>query len=144
MKILRWILAAPAGIAAWYGTLFVGVFAYERIETLLCPIGQMYSGTCTNPSVRHVLDGVVGFFVAISAIAVVGATAAVAPSHRGPVAWIAFGVGAIFAVYFMIGTTMYISGPAAIAAGALTAMTISRSVCRPPNQKNLEVTTPAP
>src|SRR2546430_406884 len=99
MKVLRWALTAPAAVAAWYATFFVGIFAHEFIEKAICPAGQMISGICMSESVQRRLDGVIVIFVAVSAIAVVGAAVATAPSHKAAVAWVVFGAGGLVAAY---------------------------------------------
>ena len=127
MKIFRWLLAAPAGIAGWYAVFIAGMFSYQVIERRACPQGQLISGLCGDPTVLRILNGVEVFFIPLSAVAVVTATAVVAPSRRDVVAWAAFAAGSLIAVYFAMETDMYLAGAAAIGAGLVAALLIARS-----------------
>jgi hypothetical protein len=124
--MVRWLLVVPAAIAAWYLVFVVGIFTHGFLEEALCPAGEMESGMCMNRRVRLILAILVHLFVALSAAAVVSTAAAVAPSHRTRMAWIAFVGGSLVAVAFGIAAWAYTEALAAVASGLLTAVTISR------------------
>lgn len=125
LKILRWVLAAPGAIAAWYATFFFGIVAHEAAEKALCPAGKLVSGICTSDKVQQLLEVLIVIFIALSAIAVVGTAVAIAPSHKAAVAWVTFGAGAIVAVFFAFATHMYFGGTSAIATGLATTLAIT-------------------
>lgn len=117
---LRWALVLPAGVGAWYGVLIAGILVHGVVGE---PIESEPS-----PARLHVPDAVLfPGFAALSAVAVVCAAAAVAPSHRRSVAWAAWGAGACFAGFFALEALTERdhlgagSAALAIAAGALAA-----------------------
>lgn len=123
MKILRWFLVAPLAIAAWYATAITGISVYWEIRRRACPPEmKTISGACYDPEVMRLLAGVEMLFIALCAIVVVCVAAAVAPSHRAVVAWIAFIAGALVAGYFAISTMAYAAGIAAVGCGLITVM----------------------
>ena len=130
MKVLRWALTAPAAVAAWYAIFFIGILAHPAIERAICPAGEMISGACINENVQRILDGVIAVFVALSAVAVVSAAVATAPSHKAVVAWVVFCAGGLLAVFFSVATHLYVAGIAALASGLATAAVIRNNLRR--------------
>lgn len=124
-RVIRWALVVPAGVGAWYSVLIVGMLAYGAV-------GEPLESE-PSPARVHVPDEVLlPAFAALSAVAVVCASAAVAPSHRRGVAWTAWLAGTFLAGYFAVdgfhGRDLMLVGSAAlaIAAGALAAAAWSR------------------
>ena len=128
MKIIRWVLVAPLAAGAWYTAAMAGFVAYWEIRRSACPPEmKMITGVCRDPEVMRLMDGVEMLFIALTAIAVVCVAAAVAPSHRTEVAWVAFVASALAAGYFALSTLAYAVGIAVAGCGLLTVMLISRA-----------------
>jgi len=132
MRTLRWALTMPAAVASWYAAFAVGLMTHQWIESLVCPPDRMISGTCMSLSVNEWMARVVVFFVAVSAVAVVGVAAAVAPEEKKLVAWCAFGTGALVTVICAVAADAYAEGVAALVAGLATAMFVNRGRERSP------------
>ena len=117
-------------IAAWYATYFAGFVVFTSVERYACPEPVLFAGRCPDYDVWQILEGIMVFFIALSAVAVVTATAAVAPSRRAAVAWAAFAVGAMVAVHLALETEMYRAGALAIGVGLVTAVWVARRAAR--------------
>jgi MFS family permease len=100
VTILRWALLVPATYASWLAIVFLTMLAVGSAEKSLCPPEQFISGFCDDPAVRKLADRLLLTGAALSAAMVVAVSAAVAPSHRAIVAWIAYGTGAAVALKF--------------------------------------------
>lgn len=116
--VLRWILVAPAGFAAWWGVLVLGFFTYATI-------GEPMDSDAP-PKRFFVPDSVIfPVFAALSAVAVVSAASLVAPSRRRRVAWASWAVGATWAITLVTmdgGPDDIDSLVAALVAGGLAAV----------------------
>ena len=126
MRTLRWALVLPAAVGSWYATFAVGLMTHQWLEAVLCPPDQMSSGTCMSAIVNAWMARVVVFFVGVSAVAVVGVAAAVAPEEKKLIAWCAFGTGALVAIFCAVAADAYAEGAAAVLAGLATALFVSR------------------
>lgn len=99
MRLVRWILVAPAAIAGWVFALFVGLLVLGFVDSL-CPPEEVVSGLCGASWYPFASRAVVCFGAGLSALLVVGLAAWVAPSHREAVSWVCFGLGAAVAILF--------------------------------------------
>ncbi len=127
MCALRWALAAPGAIAAWFVTFLVGVVTYGITESALCPAGEMESGMCLNSRVHANLKILIFLFVALSAIAVVATAVVIVPTHKRIVAWVVFVTGSLAAVIFAVETGRALGeGICAVVAGFVATFAIDR------------------
>ena len=129
---LRWVLAPIGGLVAWHATLFLGLVAVGVLDSM-CPPDEMVSGMCQADWYEPAFDALVAVFSGISAVLVVLVPALIAPTHRLRMAWIAYGVGAAFAIFFALGTSLYPPAAAALLGGA-TAVAIAHRLW-PRNQE---------
>ena len=120
--ILRWILLVPVTYASWLAIVFLTMVAVSSTEKALCPADQFISGVCGDASVRVIADRLLLFGAALSAVTVVAVSAAIAPSHRVIVAWIAYGIGAAIALRFAAFVPESI---AALVGGLLAVLTLT-------------------
>jgi hypothetical protein len=120
---LRWLLVLPASLLAWAAVVLVGTFTHGYAETALCPPDDLVSGFCDNAKVRAKINLLLLAFVALSAIAVVAAAVATAPSRKVAVAWMSVAVGAFIAFLVAGFSTEWLSAVIAgtVAAAATTA-----------------------
>jgi len=130
MKCLRWFAVVPSAILAWYAAFILGLVALSGVDAL-CPPESMISGLCGAwwypPTERAIILVAVG----LSAFLVVVSASAVAPSHRVPVARLAYGVGVVVAVYFVVQTSAVGEFLAAILAGFLGVFCVARYSASP-------------
>jgi hypothetical protein len=122
---LRWIAVAPAGVAGWYIAFLVGLGILDG-ATRLCPAESMVSGACVAPWFPFISKVIFCVSTALAAILVVLLPALVAPGHRFAVACVAFGVGVLFASYFVLYTDAVAEFVSAVAAGLLTVLGVLR------------------
>lgn len=137
MRAVRWALAGPGAIAAWYATFLVGIITHGTVENALCPAGEMESGMCLNSRVRTYLEILIYMFVALSAIAVVSAAVDIAPSHKRIVAWVVFAAGSLAAALLATTADAYGQGISAVAAAFVATLVIDKylrhlAATRPP------------
>lgn len=126
MRILRWCLVLPATLAAWYAVFIAGMLFHSQLEPLLCPPAEMVSGACGNLGVIRTLRAVIVLFAALSAVAVVLAATVTAPARKLLVAWGTFAIGSEIAILMAIEVQSPLEGAAAVAAGLLTALWLTR------------------
>jgi len=126
MRILRWILVWPAAIAAWIAVFFLGVYTHGWIERTFCPPLEFVSGMCANPRMMQALKATEVLFIALSAVAVELAAAITAPEKKLTVTWLTFAAGTVFAVDMAVGVRSPGEGAAAVGAGLLTALLLTR------------------
>jgi hypothetical protein len=115
-----------AAFAAWFAAMLIGIIALRLAESL-CPENQMVSGICTAPWWRPLEAGVFCFTSGLSAVLVVMAAFFVAPAARVFVAWLAFGVGSIVALWMAAEGAAWAECASAIAAGLPTSLLLARS-----------------
>lgn len=126
MKLARWILLPVASIASWYVALFIGLFVLGIAESF-CPEDQVVSGTCSAPWWKTLEASIFCFSTGLSAFLVVLTAFFVAPSARAAVAWLAFGIGGVTALFFAMGTSAWGMFASAIVTGFFTAHVPARS-----------------
>jgi hypothetical protein len=118
ITLLRWIAVVPAGLLGWYIGFLTGV-ALLSAAINLCPAESMVSGACIAPWFRYAEALIFCVSVALAAFLVVALPALVAPRWRLGVAWAAFGVGLIVAVYLVVYTATLLEFVSAVIAGLL-------------------------
>ena len=101
MHVLRWILLPIVCIAAWIAALFAGIVAHSVAE-YFCPADQMISGMCVAPWFETLHAWLVRFFSAFAAALIVASSYFTAPSSRALVAWVVFGLGAVYALWIAV------------------------------------------
>lgn len=117
--LLRWIAVVPAGLLGWYIGFLVGV-ALLSAAINLCPAESMVSGACIAPWFRYAEVLIFCVSVALAAFLVVALPALVAPRWRPAVAWVAFVVGLIVAIYLVVYTGTFLEFVSAVVAGLLS------------------------
>jgi hypothetical protein len=126
MRIVRWALVLPAALAAWYAVFLAGLIVHGWVERTFCRPEEMVSGVCGSLRMLRILHGVVVLFVALSAVAVELAAVLTAPEQKLKIAWITFAVGSALAIFMAIEAESPMEGVAAVAAGLLTALAVTR------------------
>ncbi len=99
MTLLRWILAAPLTVVAWYAVLLSGVLALGTID-VFCSEDQRVSGGCEAWWYDALFYMTIAVFAALSAVAVVLVFAFVVPLAKRECALFAFILGAGVAGFF--------------------------------------------
>ena len=125
IRLLRWMAVVPAGILGWYLALLVGLALLSGAKRL-CPAESMVSGACMAPWFRPVEAAVFALSAALAATLVVLLPVVAAPGRRSAVAWVAFAVGLLVAVYFLVHTAAWREFGSAVAAGLLTVVGVVR------------------
>ena len=116
--LVRWVLAPIGGLVAWHATLFLGLVAVGVLDSM-CPPDKIVSGMCQADWYEPAFDALVAVFAGISAVVVVLVPALIAPTHRLRMAWVAYGVGAAFAICSALGgSSLYPPAAAALLCGA--------------------------
>lgn len=126
MRTLRWLAIVPGAYIAWYLVFVSGLFIHGIVEAALCPPDEMISGMCANGRVRAALDLLIHLFVGVSAVAVVSAAVAIAPSRKKIVAWLAFSTGSAAALILAMSVDASSNGVVAIVAGLAAACLFER------------------
>ena len=121
--LLRWIAVVPAGLLGWYIGFLAGV-ALLSAAINLCPAESMVSGACIAPWFRYAEVLIFCVSVALAAFLVVALPALMAPRSRLAVAWAAFLVGLIVAVYLVVYTGTLLEFVSAVVAGLLSVMSV--------------------
>lgn len=129
MNTVRWLSIAPCAVLAWYATLFAGLAMLFGIQAL-CPYNDSTSGSCGASWYAYAEWLVMKASVAASAFVVVMTAAVVAPTHRLPVAWLAYVAGAAVATYFVTQTSALGEYIAALLAGLLAVYVVATKVGR--------------
>lgn len=117
MNTLRWLLLAPAALAAWYAVFVLGLFSHSFVESRLCPPEELLSGFCTNATAQVWLEIIVHVFVALSALAVMTTSAIVAPGRKRSIAWLTLALGTAVAAYLGTETHEWALFASAVAGG---------------------------
>jgi hypothetical protein len=125
MNILRWILVLPAAFAGWLLGIEVG-FLIDGLSNITCSKHYQVSETCAAPWAPLVAEFAITTGAAVAAVAIVGFTALMAPQWRARVAWLAYGMGALFAVYAAVEIKAWVPSLAAVIAGAIAARLLTR------------------
>lgn len=112
-KLVRWALVPMAVLSVWYTVLFLGMAGLSVVDAF-CPPELVISGACTAAWHAPVVNALVLVCTAVAAVGIVIVPALVAPTHRLLVAGLAYGCGALFAVYAASGGTLW--GPFFVAA----------------------------
>lgn len=126
---IRWLLLVPAAACAWLFVFVCGVLAYSSIDGL-CPPADVVSGFCTNDTVQAALTALEHFAVAISAVAVLVAAVAVAPSHKTGAVWASLLAGTVVAIFLALATDALSLLAAALIGGIVATAAITRQLRR--------------
>jgi hypothetical protein len=98
---LRWLLLVPSAFTGWYVGLIVSLAIY-RAHKAICPAHYLVSGMCHAPWTPLVQNSAINIGSILAGALVVLLPAFLAPSHRKRVAWIAFGLGFLYSMYFLV------------------------------------------
>jgi hypothetical protein len=98
MNLMRWAGVPLSAIAVWYGVLVVGIAGISVLDRF-CPPELMVSGACTASWHAPAVEALMLLCTAIVAAGIVIIPAYVAPAQRFLVAALAYGCGAVFALY---------------------------------------------
>ncbi len=98
MNLVRWALVPLSAIAVWCAGILVGIAGIGLLDSL-CPPELMVSGSCTARWHAPALEALVLLCTGLVAAGIVIIPAYIAPGGRFHVAAIAFGCGAVFALY---------------------------------------------
>ena len=131
MKWLRWVAVIPSSIFAWYTMFVFGMFVLFCVRDYLCPPEELISGQCMVWWYIYAEQTIVYLFVALSAFFVVVCAAIIAPLHRMYVAWIAYLLGFMVAVYFLSQTSAIGEFMSAIFAGLLGVFSVAKLLGSP-------------
>jgi hypothetical protein len=99
--LLRWALVPLSAVAVWYLTFIFGLAAVGVLDTL-CPADLMVSGLCTAWWHAPAVETLILACTVIVAVGLVILPGLIAPAWKFPVALIAYGCGAAFAIYVAI------------------------------------------
>lgn len=98
MNVMRWALVPLSAIAVWHAVLLVGIAGISLLDRF-CPPELMVSGACTATWHAPAVEALMILCTAIVSAGIVVIPAYVAPAKRFHVAALAFGCGAVFALY---------------------------------------------
>jgi hypothetical protein len=98
MNLMRWALVPLSGIAVWHAVLVVGIASISFLDRF-CPPELMVSGLCTAAWHAPAVEALILLCTAIVSAGIVIIPAYVAPAKRFRVAALAYGCGAVFALY---------------------------------------------
>jgi hypothetical protein len=101
MRSFRWILLPIVCLTAWIAALFTGIVA-RSVAEFFCPADQMVSGMCVAPWFETLEAWLIRFFSAFAAALIIVSCYFTAPAARALVAWVAFGAGAVYALWIAI------------------------------------------
>jgi hypothetical protein len=121
-------LVIPASLLAWLAVLLIGIVAHGYAEKALCPPDDLVSGFCDNATAQAKLEVLFFAIAALSAIAVVGASVAMAPTNKSAVAWTAVAIGSLVAFMLAGVSVVWLS---AVVAGTLAAVAATVYPLRP-------------
>lgn len=141
MNKFRWFSVMPAAILAWYAAVLSGLLLVSALGRL-CPPEDLVSGQCMAWWYPYAERVVILFSVAASAFLVVVCAAAVAPSYRVPVAWVAYICGVLVAVFFVLKTALVGEFISAIISGLFGVFTVAKYLGRSMLPNNRLVRTP--
>ncbi|WP_295449127.1 hypothetical protein [uncultured Thiodictyon sp.] len=119
MRVARWLLVLPSGVAGWYLGLLIGLLIYEAGEKT-CPIGYVVSGMCYAPwsHLLHLFAFAVGSGVA--GALVVALPALVAPMRAFNIALTAFAIGVVAGTYMLVQTGAWLLYVSALVCGGIS------------------------
>jgi len=98
---LRWLLLVPSAFIGWYVGLIVALVIH-RAHKAICPAHYLVSGMCHAPWTPLVQNSAIIIGSILAGALVVLLPAVLAPSHRMRVAWIAYGLGFLYSMYFLV------------------------------------------
>lgn len=125
MDVLRWILLPIVGIAAWFAALFAGIIAHSIAE-FFCPADQMVSGMCVAPWFGILDVWLIRFCSSFAAALIIVSCYLTAPAARVLVAWIVFGLGAVYALWIAVISWAWGEFISAGAGGIATVLLLTR------------------
>jgi hypothetical protein len=98
---LRWLFVVPSAFVGWYVGLIVALLIHSANEAL-CPTEYIVSGMCNAPWSAFVQGSAIIFGAIFSGALVVLLPTLFAPNHQKRVAWIAYGLGLLSSIYFLV------------------------------------------
>jgi hypothetical protein len=105
-KLVRWVLVPLSGVAVWYAVLLVGIAGFGLLDRF-CPPELIVSGACTAGWHAPAVEALVLLCTAVVSAGIVVVPALVAPAGRFQVAVLAYGCGAVFALYAASGGSLW-------------------------------------
>jgi hypothetical protein len=117
MRLFRFVLTVPAGIAGWYLGVMLALLVHD-LGQRLCPAHLVVSGACTAPWSSFVGDVALALGASVCGALSVLLPALAAPSHRLEVSRLAYAVGLICSAYWLF-HGLWVPVAWAAAAGAL-------------------------
>lgn len=124
MRALRWLLLVPTSVVVWYA-VFVGALAtHFYVGRHFCPPGELISGSCQNETLSLVLEILMHFSVALSAVAVEVTAAIVAPSRKEATVWATLAAGTLAAAWMGVAAQAWSLLLAALLGGVASAIAI--------------------
>jgi hypothetical protein len=126
-SVIRWILVVPSAVVAWYIAFVVALVLGAPVPCMDSDGPQSRLCDAAWFPAEAVERGVVFFGVGLSATLVVVVSAAVAPSNRSAVAWLAAGAGTVVASIFGYRVEAFAEAAVAIASGLIVATLVSRA-----------------
>jgi hypothetical protein len=125
MRIVRWLLVLPFGVAGWYLGMLAGFLIYKTGEST-CPTEYIVSGSCTAPWSHAVYLFALAFGAGLAGTAVVILPSFIAPEKRIWVAGVALILGSVAATYMLITTEAWLPYAAALICGSVSLWAASR------------------
>jgi hypothetical protein len=98
---LRWLFVVPSAFVGWYVGLILALLI-NSAHKALCPTTYIVSGMCNAPWSAFVQGLAIICGAVFSGALVVLLPALFAPNHRKRVASIAYGLGMLLSVYFLV------------------------------------------
>ena len=126
MRVLRWILLPIVCLAAWIVALFTGIVAHS-VSEFFCPADQIVSGMCIAPWFETLEAWLIRFLSAFAAALIIVLCYLTAPTARALVAWVVFGVGAVYALWVAIVSWAWGEFVAAGVGGLAAVLLLTRS-----------------
>jgi hypothetical protein len=99
--MLRWLFVVPSAFIGWYVGLIVALVIH-RAHQAICPAQYLVSGMCHAPWTPLVQNSAIIIGSILAGALVVLLPTVLAPSQRQRVAWIAYGLGLLYSIYFLV------------------------------------------
>jgi hypothetical protein len=127
MRIARWLLVLPFGVAGWYLGLLAGLLIYQTGE-ITCPTEYIVSGSCNAPWSHAVYLFALAIGAGLAGAAIVALPTLVAPERRIWVAGVALVLGIVAATYMLVTTAAWLPFVAALICGSVSLWLIKRNL----------------
>jgi len=101
LRWVRWLLVVPSAFVGWYIGVIVPILIFKANEAL-CPTHYLVSGMCHSPWSAWIEGVAIIIGSVLAGALVVLLPALIAPTHRKPVALIAYVIGLACSLFVLI------------------------------------------